>query len=746
MPLSTDELERPFLSLDKNGTKNGGSSLPALEEFLNKLMILNECRETEKRDQCYMVLQQYLVDQHAFEGLVKLLKMRAEWLGDLMAYGEECRDVLVSSTKDRMLIAKVESSMFGEEKPLACFKRLELLLALVPGAVCCDKTWGYGEVTRLDDFYKRVVVDFERKPAHSMAFTYAGLALKLIDTNHILSVRHADIDGFNRKCATKAGEIVALAFTSYGPMSVLRLESELTNGILPKEVEWKNFWTQARTQLKKDPRFKLPPATKKNDIIEFAEAVRLPGDARWFEELARLNDVPELINQITAFTQLKPVPAITDELRETLKDRLSYVLKATATTHNDKDKVRTIMLSLVLGFDVLPVELRSRQSDEFAMAGENEINLRATLSKPSIVLNAASKLPASLMGELVSLIPLSLDADVAKAFVEVIPQMPYNLLEETAPVIMNGVAAPEFKEKVVSLFSQTDEVSFPLLLWLCRSQDDNAVRAILPSSVVATQALMSLEFEVMGENLRLQHQIARLFRDDKWEKSQVDRMSEIERCAFFERIHAIEGAWEPLQKRAIEKFLLKTYPEISKPEPTVGALSDSAVIDHNITSWRSINERKERYRQLIEEDMPKNAKDIETARSYGDLRENFEYQTAKDQQRILIQRQSEMDLELKTMRGTDFSAIEFTGKVALGSEVTLMHADNHSDTYHILGEWDSDLALGIIPSRTRLAETLVGHVVGDKILIPNEDGAEEEVTITSVQPLSRTILDWASGR
>ena len=75
-----------------------------------------------------------------------------------------------------------------------------------------------------------------------------------------------------------------------------------------------------------------------------------------------------------------------------------------------------------------------------------------------------------------------------------------------------------------------------------------------------------------------------------------------------------------------------------------------------------------------------------------------------------------------------------------------MHADNHSDTYHILGEWDSDLALGIIPSRTRLAETLVGHVVGDKILIPNEDGAEEEVTITSVQPLSRTILDWASGR
>ena len=744
-PLSTDDIERPFLSLDRKVNKDGAEPIPPVEEYLRRLMVLNECGESVKRDQCSMVLQQYLVDGHDFEGLLKLLKLRTEWLGDPLAYGEECHDILVSATKDRMIFAKVESVNFGKDRPFTCLKRLEMLCSLVPGATCYDKTWGYGVVKSQDDFYKRMVVDFERKPSHAMAFSYAGQSLKRIDAKHILAIRHENVEAFNEKCAKKAGEIVALAFNSFGPMSVARLEDELTHGILPPSVEWKNFWTQARTQLKKDARFKLPPASKKNDVIEFAEAVRKPGDENWFQEISGLNDVPELITKIAAFALTSAGSDLGDEFRGILQDRLSYVLKACATTHNEKDKVRTIMLAVKLGFKELPVAMRSRHSDEFTMTSENSIDLLATLCNPQIVLSAASRLQASLMVDLVSLIPLSSNLDVARAYLDVLHEMPYNLLEDVAPVVMNGVAATEFNDKVRAEFSQID-VPFPLLLWLCRNQDDNAVKAILPSAVVATQALLSLEFEVMGENLRLQHHIARLFRDEKWLRNQIDRMTEIERASTFERIRAVEGAWEPLQKRAIEKFLLKSYPDLSVPETESESGSGVPVIDHTTTSWRSLNERKEKYRLLIEEEMPNNVKEIEVARSYGDLRENFEYQSAKDHQRILLQRQSEMDLEIKGMRGTDFSAVEFKGIVIVGSEVTLMHADSHSDTYHILGEWDSDLALGILPSHSRLARILIGHVVGDKVMIPNEDGGEVEVTVTSVQPLSRTILDWASGR
>ncbi len=744
MPLSTEEIERSFLRLDKN--HNPDTAIPPVEDFLDKLLILNECNDTTRRDQCYMVLQQHLVDTHDFAGLIKLLKMRSEWLGNPVVYGEECHDILVSSTKDRMLIAIADSVAFGTEKPFECLKNLELLCALVPGAACCDKTWGYGVVNSKDDFYKRIVVDFDRKPNHTMAFSYAVQALTLLDEKHILAVRHADETAFKKMCEDNPGDVVLLALNSFGTMSVSRLESEMSNGILPEGVDWKTFWSKARSQLKKNRRVKLPPPSKKNEAIEYSETVSQTGDKQWFNDLADTQDVEEILTRLTEFAQGKGVDGLTDEQRAIIADRFSFALKANATKRNDKDKIRTIMLAISYGFNELPVALRARKSDEFAIKDDDSVDLRGTLCKPEIVLRAATKLPATSMGELVDLIPFEHDAKVAHDFIEAIDEVPHNLMEKLAPKLLSGPASREFIEKVRTEFTQID-VPFPLLLWLCRNQDQEGVRDIIPSAVVTTQALLSLEFEVMGESLRLQHQIARLFRDEEWLASQTERMTDVERSSLYERIRAVEGAWEPSQKRSIEKFLLAKHPHIIASAQDGSEVAAPASGDLKTTSWRSLNERREKLRILVEEEIPQNAKDIETARGYGDLRENFEYQTAKDQQSILLQRQSEMSLLIQDMKGTDFSGVEVLDKVVVGSSVTIMFADNHSETYNILGEWDSDLALGIIPSRSRLAEVLTGRAVNDKVMIPSEDGEEEvEVTVLSIQPLSRTVLDWASGR
>ena len=742
--LSTESIERKFLCLDRDTPLTETPGVSSVEDLLSALMVLHECAAIESRDQCSMVLQQYLVDQRDFNALIKLLKLRAEWLGDPVIYGEECQDILVASTKDRMLVAKVESVLFGKERPIVCLKRLELLVDLVPGVACYDKTWGYGIVKRLDDFYQRIVVDFDKKPEHTMAFSYAAQSLRLIDDRHILAIRHADPTAFEEKCRKHAGEVVALALNSFGQMSVSNLEAELTAGILPASLAWKNFWTQARAQLKKDNRFKLPPATRKNELIEFAKTASQLGDAAWFAALGASTDVSEIIDRIYALTQYRPQPTITPEIRDILAGRLSFALKGTATTRNDKEKVRTILLALALGFEALPVELRSRQSDEFVMASEDRVDLSATLCKPEIILNAAPKMPASQMTELVGRIPLAENETVAKNFVEKLHDIPGNLLETIAPAILDGPASVALAEQVRKEFSGID-ISFAVILWLCRNQDKEIVCSILPASVVATQALLALEPEVMGENLRLQHLIANLLRDEKWLEGQVGRITEAERAAFYARVRAADGAWEPLKKRAVEKFLIQLCPELT--DSSTAEMAPAIGQAQRYTSWRSLNERGAKHRKLVEEEIPQNNIELEAARSLGDLRENFEYQTAKEQQRILISRQAELDASLREMKGTDFSHVELVGTtVEMGCAVTLQHADGHTSTYHILGEWDSDLPLGIISSRSRMAECLIGHDAREKVMIPKDDGNMEEVFIASVQPLSRTILDWASGR
>jgi transcription elongation GreA/GreB family factor len=114
------------------------------------------------------------------------------------------------------------------------------------------------------------------------------------------------------------------------------------------------------------------------------------------------------------------------------------------------------------------------------------------------------------------------------------------------------------------------------------------------------------------------------------------------------------------------------------------------------------------------------------------LRENFEYKAAKEMQRVLQRRRSEMERELSRARGTDFSNTD-TSKVGIGTKVTLRQiASGNTESYHILGAWDGDPARHIISYQTAIAQALIGSKPGDQASLPTESG-ESPVEIVSVE-------------
>ena len=131
------------------------------------------------------------------------------------------------------------------------------------------------------------------------------------------------------------------------------------------------------------------------------------------------------------------------------------------------------------------------------------------------------------------------------------------------------------------------------------------------------------------------------------------------------------------------------------------------------------------------------------ARSYGDLRENFEYKTAKEQQGILMHRSAELELDLKTVHGTDFATCA-TDVAGMGTTVVLQMEDGQKHTFSILGEWDQDTEKGIISCSSKLGKVLTGHHAGDELEIPGDKG-NEKCRILNVGALSSDILDWAKG-
>ena len=75
-----------------------------------------------------------------------------------------------------------------------------------------------------------------------------------------------------------------------------------------------------------------------------------------------------------------------------------------------------------------------------------------------------------------------------------------------------------------------------------------------------------------------------------------------------------------------------------------------------IVSWESLERKKAELDDLIRNRIPQNLNDIAIARSYGDLRENFEYKSARDMEKYLAHRRNALDKEIDLARGTDFRA------------------------------------------------------------------------------------------
>lgn len=191
----------------------------------------------------------------------------------------------------------------------------------------------------------------------------------------------------------------------------------------------------------------------------------------------------------------------------------------------------------------------------------------------------------------------------------------------------------------------------------------------------------------------------------------------------------VTPVFEELNKRSLLGRIVRVYPEL---EARITG-KEGKPKDELIVSWASIERRKVEYDDLVNKKIPQNRQDIQIARSYGDLRENFEYKSAKDQQRILTRQKSELERDLSRARGTDFADAK-SGTVSIGTTVKVRRLnDGGEDTYTILGAWDTDPAKHIISYLSQMAQALIGKAVGARATVPTET-SDQEVEILSATP------------
>ncbi|MBR4939309.1 MAG: GreA/GreB family elongation factor [Kiritimatiellae bacterium] len=662
--------------------------MPIAEELANKL---NEC--AEKRD---------------FEGAFGLVRSnQGELAKQLQGIG--VRDALKKTTNDRLLLSFLDGAGF-EDRPLdEALVRLEKLLGFQPGAMVLAKTWGLGTVRKVDYFYRRVTVDFKVKRGHQFTYAAAVDMLESAPEDHILVIQAADPARVEKMLKDEPGEFVKAVLRSYGDMTITRLEDVCVQSGFVKAAGWKSFWERARADLRKDKLVDIP--VKRTDPISLRASVEDYGD-NWLMAFSHETDPKLILAAVREYVAQGKLKTADEETKRKIEERLAFAVTA-ARKVDDALYARLACAVTELGFATPPA-----------------CEMRDYLWERKRFVPAAAELPAREVGEFLAF--LAVDDQAKERIYKAIPEFCYAAVTE----ITERFGEDANCRRAVGAFLREPKAPATLVTLVSGKYEKFMSWEELPSLLtVLTHAIALGEGRQSGETLKMQNLVRRLFSDRKWLEKMFSFLPADDRALFFERFQA-SIAWDHSTHHTIVVRMTKIAPELESRMVKVEKKREYA----RITSPRSYEERQREYFKLINEEMPANVKRIEFAKSYGDLSENAEYQYAKDEQRVLMQKQTVMQAELDAVKAGDF-ADATTDEVMPGVEV-IVAAKDGDRKYVILGEWDNDLERGIISSQTRVAKNLMGKKVGDKFKLPDAEGSVELASVKEILPLSDDVKAW----
>ncbi|HEY7790536.1 MAG TPA: transcription elongation factor GreA [Vicinamibacterales bacterium] len=126
-------------------------------------------------------------------------------------------------------------------------------------------------------------------------------------------------------------------------------------------------------------------------------------------------------------------------------------------------------------------------------------------------------------------------------------------------------------------------------------------------------------------------------------------------------------------------------------------------------------------------------KEIKRARELGDLRENAEYQAAKERQRLVEARISMLKKRVSEIALINLDKIP-ADRIGFGSTVQVRESGCEMVTYQLVMPEDADATKGLISTTSPIGRALLNKEEGDTIIVTTPGGTRqfEVVKLTTI--------------
>ena len=112
---------------------------------------------------------------------------------------------------------------------------------------------------------------------------------------------------------------------------------------------------------------------------------------------------------------------------------------------------------------------------------------------------------------------------------------------------------------------------------------------------------------------------------------------------------------------------------------------------------------------------------LRAAIQQGDLSENADYTSAKEEQGFLEGRIQELERILRNVIILE-ETNEVREEVVIGARVTIQEEDYPPETYHLVGPKEADPRQGRISHESPIGRALIGHHIGETVTAETPNG------------------------
>lgn len=549
--------------------------------------------------------------------------------------------------------------------------RLQSLLLYDVGEVVAMANQGVGRVVEVNLPLETLKIDFERMSGVTVGFRAAAKMLTPLPPGHLLRRKLEDPEGLAKLRDEQPAELLRAVLEAAG-RPLLGSEIRDTLAGIVSEAQWTSWWNSAR----KHPQIMASTGGRQLYRWESSTAGALASVKKSFE-------------------------------KATPREKLDLFRR-----NAERDPALAKFMAGVLG----------------RLAGERQESEPAFAFETWFALERAGCLPPDLSWSVEDLLGSTADSRrlltgiddrmlrerALTMFRERRDDWPTifreQLLRESDPRVLNLLAAAIGKEAPADLDRLLDDVlSQPrkgpaVFTWLAeRAADDEALRGRNPLRL-AQQILAALASDDFGPfKGRL-----RALADSGGTLPRLFAQLTLEQATTALEAIVRTNSLDSFQKEPLKNGLLLRFPTLR--EETGHALYATA---------ESIAAKRLELKRLAEVEIPANRKAIEEARAMGDLRENFEYKSARERHEYLNSRLAALHRDLGRARPIDFDNLDLT-ETRIGARLVLLAPNGNERELAVLGPWESRPESGVVSYESELGKQLLGKRVGETLQIGDE--------------------------